>query len=265
MPLPMALDLHEMSRMGDMGDMGDMGNMGGDNGGMSHDHGGMSMSGGGCNLSMLGNWNTIHSCFLASSWSINTHAQFAGTCIGVACWVILTECVRRWAREFDRAIIAKAIQNIHEHDASPTETWVEENYVADMQADTKPSRMNQETRIAFPMSWATTVLQSPPAATLSARDYRVRPTLWQQVIRALLYAIQFTSAYLLMLIAMSYNGYVLISMMLGALIGYFAASWDTLGTINPSAIQRRKSLKPYAVKNDVAENHQNDGVCMNMI
>ena len=54
-------------------------------------------------------------------------------------------------------------------------------------------------------------------------------------------------------------------MMLGALIGYFAASWDTLGTINPSAIQRQKYLKPYAVKNDVAENHQNDGVCMNMI
>ena len=68
-----------------------------------------------------------------------------------------------------------------------------------------------------------------------------------------------------MLIAMSYNGYVLISMMLGALIGYFAASWDTLGTISPSAIQRQKYLKSYAVKNDVAESHQNDGVCMNMI
>ena len=42
----------------------------------------------------------------------------------------------------------------------------------------------------------------------------------QQIIRAVLYAVQFTSAYLIMLISMSFNGYILLSIILGAMIGF---------------------------------------------
>lgn len=34
--------------------------------------------------------------------------------------------------------------------------------------------------------------------------------------------------YIVMLIAMSYNGYILISIVLGGLVGHFFSTWDTL-------------------------------------
>ena len=69
----------------------------------------------------------------------------------------------------------------------------------------------------------------------------------QQLVRALFYAVQFTSAYLLMLISMSYNGYILLSMMLGALVGHFVSSWDTLGYLSPRILKKGgKSTQSYA-------------------
>ena len=47
----------------------------------------------------------------------------------------------------------------------------------------------------------------------------------QQLARALLHAVTFALAYLLMLLAMYYNGYVLISMFLGAGLGKFVCDW----------------------------------------
>ncbi|PWN45998.1 hypothetical protein IE81DRAFT_79638 [Ceraceosorus guamensis] len=56
----------------------------------------------------------------------------------------------------------------------------------------------------------------------------LRPTVLQQFIRSLVYAVQFTGAYIVMLIAMSFNGYILISIVLGGLVGHFFSTWDTL-------------------------------------
>lgn len=58
---------------------------------------------------------------------------------------------------------------------------------------------------------------------------RLSPTFIQQLVRTLFYSIQFTSAYLIMLLSMYFNGYLLISIILGGTIGYFVANWDTLG------------------------------------
>ena len=53
-----------------------------------------------------------------------------------------------------------------------------------------------------------------------------RPTLLQQMVRAVLHMLQFGVAYFVMLLAMYYNGYFIICILLGALIGAFAFSWD---------------------------------------
>ncbi|WFD35571.1 copper transporter complex subunit Ctr4 [Malassezia cuniculi] len=172
-----------------------------DSSSMSSMHSDMKCS---ASMAMIGNWNTIGTCFLASSWYNSDIAKFAGSCIGIAFWVILTECIRRWSREYDRYIIRTATQQARE-------------------------------------AYAASQTQDPESRGFSAllsRGYfgdsgvlRLRPTLIQQALRALLYAIQFTSAYLIMLIAMTYNGYVLLSIILGAMVGYFFSTWDTLGTI----------------------------------
>ena len=52
------------------------------------------------------------------------------------------------------------------------------------------------------------------------------PTVYQQAIRAGIYTLQFAVAYMIMLLAMYYNGYILVCIFIGAFIGFFVFSWD---------------------------------------
>ncbi|CAJ2502432.1 Uu.00g098260.m01.CDS01 [Anthostomella pinea] len=55
-----------------------------------------------------------------------------------------------------------------------------------------------------------------------------RPNLLEQVIRALLHTLQFALAYFVMLLAMYYNGYIIISIFIGAYLGAFLFHWEIL-------------------------------------
>lgn len=55
-----------------------------------------------------------------------------------------------------------------------------------------------------------------------------RPSVVQQAIRSLLHMLQFAVAYFVMLLAMYYNGYMIICIFIGAYIGYFLCGWETL-------------------------------------
>ncbi|KAK8181046.1 Ctr copper transporter, partial [Phyllosticta citribraziliensis] len=50
---------------------------------------------------------------------------------------------------------------------------------------------------------------------------RFRPNLVQQLIRALLHMVQFAVAYFVMLLAMYFNGYIIICIFIGAFLGSF--------------------------------------------
>ena len=141
-----------------------------------HDHGGMdmdmdmdmgsSMSGMDmgsteCSMHMLGNWQTLGTCVLTSSWRITTEAQFAGTCIGVFLIVFLIETIRRWGREFDRWILEQAAKD---RASMPVQSGV----------------TDQMDRIFFGM----------PRRLRTAT--RITPTTAQQAVRSLIYGIQFT-------------------------------------------------------------------------
>ncbi|KAK8134435.1 Ctr copper transporter family protein [Apiospora sp. TS-2023a] len=54
------------------------------------------------------------------------------------------------------------------------------------------------------------------------------PTALEQAVRALLYTLQFANAYFVMLLAMYYNGYIIICIFIGAFLGSFVFTWDTL-------------------------------------
>lgn len=70
-------------------------------GGMSHG------SSTGCKISMLWNWNTIDSCFISSTFKINTSGQFAGACLLVFFLVLALEALRRATKEYDRFLLRK--------------------------------------------------------------------------------------------------------------------------------------------------------------
>ncbi|KAL4869286.1 hypothetical protein BDV12DRAFT_185339 [Aspergillus spectabilis] len=177
---------------------------------MDHDMGGMDMGdgdgGAACIISMLWNWNTIDSCFLASSWHIRSRSMFAGSCIGVICLVIALEFLRRVAREYDAFIVHRA--QLRSQFISPA-------------AQSPPSSSTGD------------ALHKPTAASTGAEGVpipaRIRPTLLEQLIRALLHMLQFAVAYFVMLLAMYFNGFIIICIFIGAFLGSFIFSWEYLG------------------------------------
>ena len=113
---------------------------------------------------MLWNWNTIDSCFLASSWKITSTGVFAGSCIGVVLLVISLEMLRRGVKEYDRFLISNHIKS--------------------------------QASSGFPKSMADEGGAGPACATTANR---YRPTILEQTIRALLHTLQFAVAYIVML------------------------------------------------------------------
>ncbi|KZV84515.1 Ctr copper transporter [Exidia glandulosa HHB12029] len=154
----------------------------------------MSMGGMDCKISMLWNWNTVDACFISKDWHITSKGMFAGTVIAIFFLVILVELVRRLAREYDRKIA---------RDAAAFD-----------------ARLMNSTAVGSDAKLA--AVEGAPLATI-ARPIR-------QAVRSTLYMVQFGAGYMLMLLAMYYNGYILIfGIFFGAWAGHFLTAWDTVG------------------------------------
>ncbi|TDZ65296.1 Copper transport protein CTR4 [Colletotrichum trifolii] len=141
-----------------------------------------------CKVSMLWNWDTVDACFLSSSWQIRNGGMMAASCIGVVLLVVLLEVLRAMTKKFDDMMLAQMRRRAESLLANSTTT-----------ADASPS----------------------PAPIVM----RVSPL--QQVLRCLLYAVTFGLAYVIMLLAMYFNGYIIISIIVGAGLGKFVTDWLT--------------------------------------
>lgn len=166
--------------------------------------------------------------------------------------VMLIEVIRRWGREWDRYIVRKEMAARAEYLASletssqhETKSLVAHAHqpsgaaqpeseaditaaggrgangdVADPSTAEKPKSSH---RIFFGLP-----AHSAASQYWSRRVPRFRPTVLQQLVRSLIYALQFTGAYLIMLIAMTFNGYLILAIILGGLFGHFVTTWDAL-------------------------------------
>ncbi|KAL2160956.1 hypothetical protein VTH06DRAFT_8668 [Thermothelomyces fergusii] len=175
-----------------------------DHGNHGGNHGGDA--GPACKISMLWNWYTIDACFLSRSWHITSRGAFAATCIGVVLMVVLLEALRRLAREYD------------EH--------IQRDFAARVALITAGTGTATATGTGTgtgggPAGPATAAPETAPAAV----TFRASPL--QQLVRALLHTAAFALAYVVMLLAMYYNGYVILSILLGALLGKFLCDWMT--------------------------------------
>ncbi|KAI0839332.1 Ctr-domain-containing protein [Hypoxylon sp. FL0890] len=174
---------------------------GADMGGMG-DMGDTGMAGSSCRISMLWNWETIDACFLSESWHIKSNGGFAGLCIGVVLLVLLLELLRRVAQVYDQHLIYQYRKT--------------KNSLAATAVNSSSDTANG----------ALIAKESTPAL-LSATSFR--PNVWQQAIRALLHTLHFAVAYWIMLLAMYYNGYIIICIIIGAFIGFFTFQWVRIG------------------------------------
>ena len=161
---------------------------------------------------MLWNWYTVDACFIARTWHITTPGMFGGSCIGVILLVVVLEMLRRLQREYDRHIAHVLRQSSARH----VETM-------------------DDTTNGHGTSGQNTKNGSPPSSTISPlKNHRFlpshatgrNPSMMQQIIRAAIHTAQFAVAYFVMLLAMYYNGYIIICIFIGAFIGHFVCSWD---------------------------------------
>lgn len=150
---------------------------------------------------MLWNWNVKDACFLASGWQITNGGMMAASCIGVALLVVVLEVMRLMGKKLDALMLAQ----------------MQRRGKAVLAASL---RTPDEDGRALRQSCRPEVTTSGPRRKIIMR---VSPV--QQVLRAILYAGTFAIAYILMLILMSYNGYLICSVVIGAGLGKFLTDW----------------------------------------
>lgn len=126
--------------------------------------------------------------------------MFAGSCIGVILLVILLEFLRRAGKEYDRYIVKQYAAT----------TAVASSAASDNSASKTPN-----------------TTAAPACAPACAPAQQFRPNVFQQAVRALLHMLQFAVAYFVMLLAMYYNGYIIICIFIGAYLGYFIFGWES--------------------------------------
>lgn len=173
---------------------------------------------------MLWNWYTIDACkssiqhvmaewctdaeltgFLSSSWHISSEGTFAVTCIGVVLLVVCLEFLRRAGKEYDAAILRQ-----FQRHAAARMIRVSTSFKAQDQTQGEESSDCSSQNV-------------DPTPTY----LRFRPTPLQQLIRSVIHMATFGVAYIVMLLAMYFNGYIIIMIFIGALIGKFVCDWGS--------------------------------------
>lgn len=114
----------------------------------------------------------------------------AGSCVGVVCLVMALEALRRAAREFDAHITRRALATISA-EAQPL-TPADASTAHDGDSDRKNP------------------LTACDGSMPGRKVHTSTPNLVQQLVRALLHMLQFAVAYIIMLLAMYFNGYIII-------------------------------------------------------
>ena len=144
--------------------------------------------------------------------------MFARSCVGVIGLVILLESLRRLQREYDRHIRPKLMRDRKAGPASRNSTSGRNGSLNEIST----SNMEDAPRSTVPLlgDWERLSPLRGPGHV---------PTVFQQGIRAGIYTLQFAVGYMIMLLAMYYNGYIIICIFIGAFIGFFIFSWDASG------------------------------------
>jgi copper transporter 1 len=178
--------------------------------GMAGMMGSMDGTMGACQMEMAWNWFTIGACFMSTSWQITSNGMFAGTCIGVILLVMAVEFTRRAGREYDRTIVRQ---------------WKEAMMNGDkITAGSGSSNQSQVAEVGDGKKMLVTRLLFSP--NTSSRTFK--PTVLQQLIRALSYMVQLGGAYIIMLLIMYYNGYIFFCVLIGGLLGFFFFGADSI-------------------------------------
>ncbi|ROV98743.1 hypothetical protein VMCG_06768 [Cytospora schulzeri] len=184
----------------------------------------MSSSMATCNTSMLWNWYTIDSCFLAESWHVSSQGAFAASCIGTILLVMILEALRRFGREYD--------------------DWILRGFQAGAAA-ISDSPSNRHNGGFAKVGVETTVA----AAQGNGRVVVFRASPLQQVIRSIIHAVSLGVAYIVMLLL--FNSQTLIQNFTGRML------IDALDVLtNTSAPAFRAAARTFLIPLTLTDSHK---------
>ncbi|CAI1605873.1 hypothetical protein SEUBUCD646_0L04490 [Saccharomyces eubayanus] len=203
-----------------------------------------------CKISMLWNWYTIDTCFIARSWRNDTKGKFAGSCIGCFALVVVAQWLTRFSRQFDVELLRR--QKIkHLANYSP------EEYVVKCGDEDAKSDMEELQGFHNEASWKTTLialqksfiysfyvwgprgLNNPEDDLLKkilsccslVTPVELYPSFLDHMVRVTIFVLQWGLSYIIMLLFMYYNGYIIISCLIGAIVGRFIFCYEPLGSM----------------------------------
>lgn len=188
-----------------------------------------------CKISMLWNWYTIDSCFLSKTWHVHNRGMFAGTCIGLFFWVVAYCWYHRFIVEYDTAIIDSKLM---ETDAcldccGPS---VENASNSSEEKNSSGENIDTKTQVKRPGSDFWTPLLNTFShkwfVFRSNNNGKIYPSAIEHVFRSGLYLCEWTVSYLIMLMWMYYNGYLIITMILGYFFGQLIFNYTPLTVVD---------------------------------
>ncbi|KAK0739309.1 Ctr copper transporter [Apiosordaria backusii] len=182
----------------------------------------------------------------------------AGTCIGVLLLAFLLEGLRRLTREYDRYLLRHNTRKYSNLSRGHNEELVQLEMepvppppVGRRVTPARPLTLEQMRRESFygggggggqhqqeeegigqvdGQGGVHPAGETPYRRERDKRAYCYRPNFFEQLLRAWLHLVNFVLAYLLMLLGMYNNGFVLISIFLGVFFGFLLFQWTRLGT-----------------------------------
>ncbi len=167
---------------------------------------------------MFWNWYTLDACFVSKTWHITSHTMFAASCFAVVGLVLLLEFLHRLQREYDRHLLHRLQQR----------GTIDVEKGSTCGVPMPEGNRNARSSCEDPPSSARPLL-GDWERSLPLGGQPCGPSAFQQAIRSGMYMLQFVVAYVIMLLAMYYNGYILLCILIGTFIGPFIFSRDALG------------------------------------
>lgn len=220
-------------------------------GGMGSSSGAAAKS---CKISMLWNWYTIDTCFIAKSWMNDTKGKFAGSCIGCFALVVVAQWLNRCGRQFDIELternrlkqLAKRVDlSSHDSGSSMDGSLLEEYQLVSSESSFKTTLMALGRTLSH--HWYLNFVPTSKTRSTSLEEFlngcdcgesaAVYPSLFDHAARCILFTVQWGLSYIIMLLFMYYNGYIIISCIIGALVGRFLFNYEPLASCSGGRIQ----------------------------
>jgi len=155
-----------------------------DHGGM--DHGDMDMGEGKCSMNMLFTWSSKDLCIIFRQWRVTSTTSLLLSLIAIVLLTAGYECVREISRRYEQS---------HNTQMGAFSSC----------ATSEPLPLNESSSLLD-----------------AGSDSKAAAERKGTIIKALLYAVQVFYSFFIMLLFMTYNGWVMLAVAVGAFVGYLA-------------------------------------------